>query len=124
MDVTSKKRAYVQEYEALQMGFRIQAEFPSAHVYTDCQSARTSLLSPAKLHNTALQDPRCPYRSLTHTGNNLHETAHHTRAHADRRKVFAALDTAEYGNLVADAVAEGSTRFRTRICLLMTSTST
>jgi hypothetical protein len=111
MYVTSKKRAYVQEYVALQMGFRIRAEFPSAHVYTDCQSARTSLLSPAKLRNTALQDPRCPFRSLTHTGNSLHETVHHVRAHADRRKVFAALDTAEYGNLVADAVAEGSRRF-------------
>jgi hypothetical protein len=100
MYVTSRKRAYVQEYLAFQMGFRLQAEFSSAHVYTDCQSARTSI-----------QDPRCPYRSRTHTGNNLHETVHRVRAHADCRKVIAALDTAEYGHLVDDSVAEGSTRF-------------
>lgn len=74
--------------------------------YTDSESAKSTLEEVRRFRNSSLQEPRCPFRVLPQLKGTLQEV-HHVKAHAERRQQFPAFTDTEYGNFIADAVADG-----------------
>jgi hypothetical protein len=92
------KRAYAQEFLGLTAASFIHTELPGSSIHSDCMAALV------KVQGTCRQYPLRPYCTAI-TLSDGHR--HWVRGHADNRKTRAELLPPEFGNIVADSVADG-----------------
>jgi hypothetical protein len=103
LHASSDKRAYVQEFIGLTAASFICSELTNPTIHSDCLAALT------KVQNTCRQYPLRPYCSAIKQSDG---SRHWVKGHPDRLKLFAELTPPEFGNIVADLVADGSHKYQ------------